>query len=104
MENLICVFSNSALRENIYPSSIKNPYCVYLPRVENNQIQEYVHIDETIITKFVYEIYMNKIYRGSNNAEEKRDGFIKWINNFEGLNKSNWLVIINKMYKKNILN
>ena len=104
MKSLIGVFSNSILKTNIYTSTIKNPYCVYLPRVENNVIQEYVHIDETVITKFLYDFYINNLYLGENNEKKKCDSFINWIYRFEGLNKSNWYVIINKMYKKNILN
>lgn len=104
MEHQIGVFSNSFVTHPIYPSTIKNPYSVYLPRVENQQIQEFIHIDETLITKFLYDIFINNVYTGKNIQEEKKDKFIMWINSFKGVNKSNWYVIICKMYKKNILN
>tara|TARA_Y100000590_G_C15587152_1_gene964574 strand:- start:794 stop:1114 length:321 start_codon:yes stop_codon:yes gene_type:complete len=104
-ESVIGVYSNNNLTANIYPSTIKNPYCVYLPRVEKNKLKEFVHIDETIITKYVYDIFIKTMYLGDpKDSDEKVDSFIKWINKFQGINKSNWYVIINKMYKKNILN
>ena len=53
MEPSIGVFSNAYVTCNIYPSTIKNPYSVYLPKIENNQIQEFIHINETLITKFL---------------------------------------------------
>lgn len=104
MESTIGVFQNTFVKTHIYPSTIKNPYCVYLPRVENKKILEFVHIDEALITKFLYDIFISNIYTGKNNTEEKKNGFIRWINNFKNVNKSNWYVIISKMYKKNILN
>lgn len=104
MESIIGVFQNSFVKTPIYPSTIKNPYCVYLPRVENQKIQEFIHIDETLITKFLYDIFISNMYTGRNNQEEKKNEFIRWINNFKNINKSNWYVIISKMYKKNILN
>ena len=104
-ESVIGVYTNSNIRVNVYPSTIKNPYCVYLPRVEKNKVKEYVHIDEAIITKFIYDIFIKTMYIGDmNDSDMKVDYFIKWINKFEGINKSNWYVIINNMYKKNILN
>ena len=104
MEPAIGVFSNSFVTCNIYPSTIKNPYSVYLPKIENNQIQEYIHINETLITKFLYDIFINNVYRGKDIQEEKKNEFIIWINSFKNVNKSNWYVIISRMYKKNILN
>ena len=35
METVIGVFSNAFVTSNIYPSTIKNPYSVYLPKIEN---------------------------------------------------------------------
>ena len=104
MESEIGVYSNKFVTYPIYPSTIKNPYCVYLPRIENKIIKEYIFINETLITQFLYNIYINNIYIGKNNHEDKKNGFILWINNFKNINKSNWYVVISKMYKKNILN
>tara|TARA_B100001094_G_scaffold331918_1_gene401914 strand:- start:914 stop:1243 length:330 start_codon:yes stop_codon:yes gene_type:complete len=109
MESVITVYSNNNINARIYPSTIKNPYCIYLPKIENNRIKEYVHIDEEIITKFLYKFYITNICIKNHNItrKEKIDNFINWIyeldksNNF---NKSNWFVIIYKMYKNNILN
>ena len=100
----IAVFSNNGQTYTLYPKNIINPYCVYLPLTKNNKIYKYEHINETIITKFLYNIFISNMYLGDNNVINKVNGFIKWINSFEKINKSNWFVVINKMYKNNLLN
>ena len=105
MKLLIGVFKNNIVTANIYDSTIKNPYSIYLPRTENNEIKEFVYIDESIITSFLYKIFINNIYKDQDNNLEKRcNNFINWIYKFNGVNKSNWYVVINKMFKNNILN
>ena len=105
MENIIGVLSNNNINHNIYYSTIKNPYCIYLPVIQNNKIIKYVHIDEKIITSFLYTNFINNIYIGHiSDYNHKRDSFINWIYNFNDVNKSNWYVIIHNMFKNNILN
>lgn len=72
MESLIAVYSNNNINARIYPSTIKNPYCIYLPKIENNRIKEYIHIEEEIITKFLYNFYMTNIYKKKSYFYKKR--------------------------------
>lgn len=105
MKILIGVFKNKFVTSNIYDQTIKNPYSIYLPRTENNEIKEFIYINEAIITRFLYQIFINNIYKEQDNDLEKRcNNFINWINKFNGVNKSNWYVVINKMFKNNMLN
>lgn len=105
MKLLIGVFKNNVISANIYDKTIRDPYSVYLERIENNKIKEIVHINESIITIFLYNIFINNIYKKQdNNLENKCNKFIEWICKFNGVNKSNWYVVINRMFKNNILN
>jgi len=59
---------------------------------------------EPVIGVFSNTFITYNIYRGKELQEEKKNEFIIWINSFKNVNKSNWYVIISRMYKKNILN
>jgi|TARA_Y100000389_G_scaffold194386_1_gene224309 hypothetical protein len=105
MKTLIGIFKSNTVTGNIYDKTIRDPYSIYIPRIENNEIKEFVHINESIITMFLYNIFINNIYKQQDNdLDNKCNKFINWINNFNGVNKSNWYVVINKMFKNNILN
>lgn len=77
---------------NITLNDLKNPYCVYLPYVENN-IKKSVFINENIIVKLVYENFIKMNY-GRTPSE-----FLKWMSHFKNINFSNWRVLILKLEK-----
>tara|TARA_Y100000816_G_C25872557_1_gene455412 strand:+ start:56 stop:373 length:318 start_codon:yes stop_codon:yes gene_type:complete len=105
MNSIIGVLEYNNIKHNIYTNTIINPYCIYLPVIQNNKIKEFVYIDEKIITKCLYNIFINNMYLGDNNNYKfKKQGFINWIYTFDNINKSNWYVVINNMFKNNILN
>ena len=105
MTTVIGVLEHNNIKHTIYSNKINNPYCIYLPVIQNEKIKEFVFINEFIITKFLYNIFINTMYRGENkDSNNKYNSFINWVYTFHSVNKSNWYVIINNMFKNNILN
>ena len=78
-------------------NNIKNPYCVYLPYVENN-IKKFIFINENIIGKVVYESFIKMNY-GHTPSE-----FLNWMAYFKNINFSNWRVLILKLEKNRTIN
>ena len=105
MNTIIGILDHNNIKHKIYSDKITNPYCIYLPIIKNNQIKEFVFINEYIITKFLYDIFINTMYTGKDkDYQNKYNSFINWISSFHNINKSSWVVIINNMFKNNILN
>ena len=94
--DFICELKYNNIAFNLYEKNLKNPYCVYLPKKINNKIIECIYINEEVVTLFLYKHFINNI--------KDKTSFINWIYSLNGINKSNWFVVINKMYKKNLLN
>ena len=105
MNKIIGILEYNNNKHTIYSDNIVNPYSIYLPIIQNNKIKEFVYINEYIITKFLYNIFINNMYIGpEKNYQNKYHSFIKWIYTFDRVNKSNWYVVINNMFKNNKLN
>lgn len=82
--------------------NLKNPYCVYIPILNNGLVKDMYFINEYTITKYLYNWYIDNMHFNLDNTSKVKS-FLSWIDSLANFNHSNWRVVVINLYNKKII-